>query len=157
MRFHSFSKFKWYVPCRANNTAWCVLQAATLSYIIEHPVLVESDVFDDLPVHLQSEVEDLVAWQGYVCRLFRPHCKAKGAMQSNNGACCWQMKHSHNKAISKFMLPCVNWTSLSRASWAAFSSPPPVSSPAKRANSSNHNTAQYHHCCCEFYDENVGI
>ena len=47
------------------NVSKLFLQAGTLNYIIDHPLLVESEVFDDLPDHLQSEVEDLVAWQGY--------------------------------------------------------------------------------------------
>ncbi len=41
-------------------------QAAALQFITEHPGVVDSDVFDDLPEHLQNEVEDAVAWHGSV-------------------------------------------------------------------------------------------
>ncbi|XP_070579796.1 uncharacterized protein [Ptychodera flava] len=40
------------------------LRGAAMNFVMETPSLVQSEVFDDLPDHLQTEVEDLVAWKG---------------------------------------------------------------------------------------------
>lgn len=40
------------------------VQDNTLSFIMEHPNITESELFEDLPEHLQTAVEDAVAWHG---------------------------------------------------------------------------------------------
>ncbi|XP_064635771.1 uncharacterized protein LOC135492948 isoform X2 [Lineus longissimus] len=41
-----------------------ILRAASLNFIMDHPSLIESEIFADLPEHLQTEAEDCVAWHG---------------------------------------------------------------------------------------------
>ncbi|XP_077980159.1 uncharacterized protein LOC144435438 [Glandiceps talaboti] len=41
-----------------------MLRGAAMNYLMTNPTLVQSEVFGDLPDHLQTEVEDLVAWSG---------------------------------------------------------------------------------------------
>jgi hypothetical protein len=38
----------------------CVFQEQTLSYIEKHPVLMEGDVFTELPQHLKKEVQQAI-------------------------------------------------------------------------------------------------
>ncbi|XP_041365007.1 uncharacterized protein LOC121380244 [Gigantopelta aegis] len=47
------------------------LREHCLQYIMEHPSLADSEVFEDLPEHLQAEVEDTIAWRGLEPRSFR--------------------------------------------------------------------------------------
>jgi hypothetical protein len=39
---------------------FCVFQEQTLSYIEKHPVLMEGDVFTELPQHLKKEVQQAI-------------------------------------------------------------------------------------------------
>ncbi|XP_013420010.1 uncharacterized protein LOC106180548 [Lingula anatina] len=40
------------------------LRSSALNFITEHPKVMESEVFEELPEHLQSEVADAVLWHG---------------------------------------------------------------------------------------------
>ncbi|KAL5019275.1 hypothetical protein ScPMuIL_004997 [Solemya velum] len=40
------------------------LKESTLNYLVDHPSVIDSEVFDDLPEHLQTEVEEVVSWRG---------------------------------------------------------------------------------------------
>ena len=37
-----------------------------MNFVMDHPTIVDSDVFEDLPEYLQAEVEEMVSWHGYV-------------------------------------------------------------------------------------------
>lgn len=41
-----------------------ILQDYVLIYIANHPQLVHSDVYEDLPDKLKEDVEDAIAWKG---------------------------------------------------------------------------------------------
>ncbi|XP_046382195.1 uncharacterized protein LOC124153093 [Haliotis rufescens] len=47
------------------------LRETSLHYITEHHSLADSEVFEDLPEHLQAEVEDAIAWHGLEPRTAR--------------------------------------------------------------------------------------
>ena len=37
-------------------------QEAAMNFIMDHPAVTQSDVYEELPAHLQSEISNLVTW-----------------------------------------------------------------------------------------------